>query len=159
MVEGARGTNNRDPGENVDPCGYVGNPFNPPCGERPDVQILIDRSIGDGSLQPCDIGPPPNATGGVPATESLEFGPGEAVTTALQDFACRFEVLTTSSGACTKDSFGDFSFLGSGTRKQFCYQVPQSSAFHLGKTVLAVQLRDTQGVLGPRQEIVIEVEP
>jgi hypothetical protein len=148
VIEGARGSSNRDPGENLVTAG----------SERPDAQVLFSRDIGDGSVTVCDNGPPPNPFGGVPGIDPPLFGPGADVTAALQDVACRFSIQRTSAEACTRDRFGQFSFLGTATRKQFCFAVPVTAAFPEGETVIAVQLVDTLGNLGPKREIVLRVE-
>lgn len=146
MVEGARGTSNRDPGEKLDVVGDV----------RPDLQMLVTNDIGDGSPLRCDVGPAPAASGGVPGFNPPLFGPGEDITLALQDIACRFSLHKTSSEACTKDSFGNFSYLGSGTRRQYCFAVSLNAAFPPGQTVVAVQLVDAIGNIGPIKEIVVD---
>lgn len=148
VIEGARGTSNRDPGENLLTVG----------SERPDVQVLVDRYIGDGSALICDSGPSPIPFGGVPGIDPPLFGPGADVTAALQDMACRFSIQKTSADACTRDRFGQFSFLGTATRKQFCFAVPVTAAFQDDDTVIAVQLVDTVGNVGPKREIVLRVK-
>ena len=61
--------------------------------------------------------------------------------------------------ACTRTTFGDFNYIGTGTRKQFCYQVPASGMFQVGDTAVSIQLRDLAGNLGPKKELVIRVLP
>lgn len=149
MIEGARGTSNRDPGENLIVDGTV----------RPDVQVLATNDLGDGSPLTCDIGPAPAPSGGVPGIDPPVFGPGQDVTAALQDIACRFSLHKTSAEACTKNDFGNFSYLGAGTRRQYCFAVSQNAAFPPGQTVIAVQLVDAVGNIGPIKEIVVDVPP
>jgi hypothetical protein len=156
VIEGRRGTSNINPGTNLFPSG----------SDRGDLQVLVSAPIGDpsdsagfGSTRVCDMGPPPTPFGGVPGINPPDFGPGQAVTDAIRDMECRFSIQETSAVACTRSKFGDFAYLGSGTRTQFCYQVPMTAAFQPGDTVVAIQLRDTAGNLGPRKEIVIRVEP
>jgi hypothetical protein len=148
-IEGSRGPSNRDPGERLLVSGAV----------RPDVQVLFSENLGDGSPQICDLGPPPAPFGGVPGFDPPVFGPSENVTSALQDMACRLSVQRTSSDACTRDRFGLFNFLGSGSRKQFCALIPLAAGFHLDDTIVAVQMVDTAGNLGPIKEIVVRVRP
>jgi len=145
VVEGARGTSNRDPGQNL----VVVD------DERPDVQVLFSNDLGDGSSTVCDKGPAPNPSGGVPGIDPAIFGPEAHVTQALQDVACRFSVHSTSAEACTRDGFGHFTYLGSGTRRQYCFAVSPNTMFVPGSTAIAVQLVDTQGNIGPVQEIVV----
>jgi hypothetical protein len=123
---------------------------------RPDPQILSAMPLGNGSTTVCDTGPPPEG-GGVPGVDPPDFRSGQDVTDALRDLMCRFSVQSTSSDACTFDRYGQFSFIAAATRRQFCFQVPQTVVFPAGDTVLAAQMRDTSGNLGPRKEIVIRV--
>jgi hypothetical protein len=148
-IEGARGTSNRDPGERILVTG----------AQRPDAQVLFSQPLGDGSPEICDIGPPPAPFGGVPGFDPPDFGPSASVTAALQDFSCRLTVERTSSDACTKDRFGVFNFLGQSTRKQFCVLIPLAAGFQFDDTIVAVQLVDTAGNLGPKKEIIVRVEP
>jgi hypothetical protein len=156
VIEARRGTSNLNPGTNRFPDG----------DNRGDVQVLLSRPTGDpgdpggfGSAAVCDMGPPPTPFGGVPGIDPPDFGPGEAVTKAIQDMACRFSVQETSSVACTKNSFGDFAYVGSGTRTQFCYQVPMTAEFQAGDTLVAIQLLDVAGNPGPVKELVVRVQP
>ena len=104
----------------------------------------------------CDTG---SSGGGVPGFDPPDFGPGQEVTDALRDLMCRFSVHNSSSGACTLSPYGDFSFMASETRMQYCFQVPWTVIFPPGDTVLAAQIQDTDGNLGPVKEIVIRVGP
>jgi hypothetical protein len=149
VVEGARGPSNLDPGSNTMPTG----------SDRGDLQVLVSQAIGNGSPQVCDRGPAPTPFGGVPGTNPTDFAPGQTVTNAIQDMACRFSIQETSQVACTRDRQGDFGYLGTGSRKQYCYQVPVTAEFQSGDTVVAIQLRDANLNVGPKKEIVIRVEP
>jgi hypothetical protein len=147
VLEGARGTSHKDPGTKLFPSDPTA---------RPDPQILSANSLGNGSTTVCDTGPPPEG-GGVPAVNPPDFRDGQDVTDALRDLMCRFSVQSTSETACTFDDYGLFSFISAGTTRQFCFQVPQTVVFPDGDTILAAQMRDTSGSLGPRKEIVIRV--
>ena len=156
VIEARRGTSNVNPGSNIFPSG----------SDRGDVQVLLSRPVGDpndptgfGSTAVCDMGPPPTPFGGVPGVDPPNFAPGDQITKAIQDLACRFSVQETSAVACTRTNFGDFAYRGAGTRTQFCYQVPMTAAFQEGDTVVAIQLRDLSGNLGPIKEIVVRVQP
>ncbi|MFN8642182.1 MAG: hypothetical protein U0802_11180 [Candidatus Binatia bacterium] len=156
VVEARRGASGVNPGSNLLPFG----------DDRGDVQVLLSRPIGDvndpvgfGSAAVCDMGPPPTPFGGVPGVDPPQFAPGDQITAAIQDMACRFSVQETSMVACTRGRFGDFAYLGSQTRTQFCYQVAMTAAFQPGDTVVAVQLRDLAGNIGPIKEIVVRVLP
>jgi hypothetical protein len=156
VIEGRRGASNLNPGTNLNPFG----------SDRGDLQVLLSMPIGDpgdpsgfGSTRVCDMGPPPTPFGGVPGINPPVFAPGQAVTDAIHDMQCRFSIQETTLVACTRSAFGDFAYRGSGTRTQFCYQVPMTAAFQPGDTVVAIQLRDVAGNLGPVKEIVVRVEP
>jgi hypothetical protein len=148
VLEGALGTSRRLPGANLFPSDPTA---------RPDPQILSTNPLGENpTTLVCDTGPPPEG-GGVPPINPPDFRAGQDVTDALRDLMCRFSVQTTSSDACTLDEYGQFSFISPDTKRQFCFQVPQTVVFPDGDTILAAQMRDTSGNLGPRQEIVIRV--
>jgi hypothetical protein len=157
VVEGQRGPTNLNPGLNVNPSG----------SDRGDLQILVSRSTGAvdepgfGSTAICDMGPPPLPFGGVPGVNPPVFLPGDAITHAIQDLECRFTAvpLNSVSGACTRKSNGDFAFINSQTRTQYCYQVPMTGAFQVGDTLVSVQLRDIGGNIGPTKEFIIRVLP
>jgi hypothetical protein len=123
--------------------------------QRPDLQILASRGLGlNPTTEVCDVGV---SGGGVPGFDPPIIGPGQDITDALTDLACRFEVNSSSSNACTVDQFGLFSFVSAQTLRQYCFQVTRSVAFPTGDTIVALQLRDSQGRLGPKREIVIRV--
>jgi hypothetical protein len=132
----------------------------PSGAERGDVQLLVSHSTGNGSATKCDMGPPPIPFGGVPGIDPPLFSPGQAITDAIQDMACRFTLQTESRFACTRTRSGDFGFVsctGANCATQFCYQVPLTGAFAVGDTEVALHLRDLAGNLGPKKEIVIRV--
>jgi hypothetical protein len=148
VLEARRGSSNRLPGTNL----YPSDP-----AQRPSLQILSERDLGENpTTTVCDTGPPPDG-GGVPGVTPPDFRPGQDVTDALTDMSCRFTVQTSPSSACTR-RFGDFEFLGGGTERQYCFQVPLTVVFPDGKTTVAAQVLDTSGNVGPRKEIVIEVK-
>jgi hypothetical protein len=151
VIEGRKGSSNLDPGTNIFPFG----------DDRGDVQVLFSRDIGDPGHPNliCDKGPDPIPFGGVPGINPPDFVPGTNVTQAIQDMACRFSIQEDTSVACTRNRFGAFAYLGSNSRKQFCYPVPQTTEFDIGDTIMAIQLRDVAGNLGPKTEIVVRVQP
>ena len=156
VAEAGPGTSRRQPGsEGVFSGGGIMG-ISDPSG-RPSVQVLPDRNLGDGTLKvDCRTNP----LGGVKAFPGrLTFPPDNDVTIGLIDMACRFELETTSTSACTRDRFGNYAFMSAGTTRQYCFQVPRVARFAIGDTVLALQFRDEGGNLGPRREIVIRVEP
>jgi hypothetical protein len=151
VIEGARGPSGRDPGQNIFPFGT----------DRGDVQVLFSRNIGNPGNPNliCDMGPAPLPFGGVPGINPPDFGPAANVTAAIQDMECRWSIQQTTDVACTRDQFGSFTYLGSGSRLQFCYPVQASTAFEVGDTIVAIQLRDVAGNLGPVTEFVVRVQP
>lgn len=121
---------------------------------RPSLQVISANNLGNGSLKiDCPLG----GVKGFP--NGLSFPPDQDVTTALIDMACRFEMISSGTGACTRDAFGAFAFMNHATTRQYCFQIPPPAQFPVGDTPVAVQFRDTAGNLGPRQEIVIRVAP
>lgn len=156
VVEAGLGTSLRAAGSEGVFNGRTVDPITHASG-RPSLQVLADRNLGNGTLQvDCRTMP----LGGVKSFPGRLHFPGDSdVTTGLTDMACRFELAASASTACTRNRNGDFAFLSAGTNRQYCFQVPEVAKFPIGDTVLAVQLRDTSGNLGPRQEIVVRVDP
>jgi hypothetical protein len=148
VIEGAPGASRLAPATNVLPSD----------GDRGDLQVLVSEDTGNGSPAKCDQGPPPTPFGGVPGINPPVFGSGTDVTNAIQDMACRFNVMPTAQGQqCTQLINGDFGYLGTGSSQQFCYSVPLTGAFHTGDTIVAIQLRDVAGNIGPEKDIVVRV--
>lgn len=125
---------------------------------RPDLQIVANRPLGNGSPAVCDRGlPPPQGTGGgIPAVADVDFDdPSPSLTDALNDFACRFAVQPSRGDACTLDARGNFDFVSRLSTIQFCNQVASIAAFPPGDTLLTVRLLDVAGAAGPPREIVV----
>src|SRR5262249_50187746 len=118
VIEARRGSNARNPGTFFPVTGFTDDP--PP--DRPSLQLETDRPLGVppkvGSTDVCDTGLPPSAGigGGIPAT--TDFGDGQFVTNALNDYACRFTFTNSSADACSRNANGNFAFLGLQTREQ-----------------------------------------
>lgn len=111
----------------------------------------LHRRLRHGSTAPLGIG------GGIPAVSPTNFGDGQFVTDALNDYACRFTFTNASSDACSRNANGNFSFLGSQTREQYCYNTDVIAAFPEGDTMVTVQVLDTSGVPGPTSRIIVRV--
>ncbi|MEO8604315.1 MAG: dockerin type I repeat-containing protein [bacterium] len=155
VVEAGPGTSLRQPGSEGVISGGDALPITH-TSNRPSLQVQASRNLGNGSLAvDCFANP---VIGGVKGFAAVDFAAGSDVTTGLTDMACRFELATGTTLACTRDRFGNFSFLGSGTSRQFCFQVKNADVFPLGDTVVAAQVRDTSGNLGPKLEFVVRVE-
>ena len=155
VVEAGLGTSNR----NVGSEGVFSNntivSISDPSG-KPSMMMLADHNLGDGSAKiDCRTLP----LGGVKGFPALDFNAGSSATTAMVDMACRFEFAQSTTLGCTKDRFGNFAFLNSSSTRQFCFQVGNVSEFPLGRTTVALQLRDTSGNIGPRYEFVVVVDP
>ncbi len=127
----------------------VGHDVQPSTG-RPDLQIETSSQLGDGSFDA-------RCARYVPDIDPPYFGPGSSVDAALRAFACGFLVSTTNATACTIGPFGNNAWVASGTQAQFCLQIEALRQFPPGQTRLTVQLRDADGNLGPRRQIVVQV--
>ena len=150
VVEGRPGTTRRNVGQSA---------FVEGGAALPDLQMIVDRDLGDGSAAICDADPP-NA-GGVPAAVPFAFDAPNAVA-AINDLGCRADSgggapqATGIRMACTR--LGRF-FLARESTTRFCVPVDHAWAFPTGDTTVAVRLRDVSGEVGPSREIVVRVEP
>lgn len=153
VIEGRPGSSGAQVGVNV-PDPIPGQPF------RPDLQLLADRPLGNGSAAVCDTNS--QTGGGVPGFGPSDFGPSQAVTDALVDLACRFTPFFPTS-PCTLNANGNEAVLTPGGlpsgSRQFCNIVSPLIGFPSGDTKLTVQLRDRSGNLGPRQSIIVRRSP
>lgn len=127
----------------------------------PDLQIVVSRPLGNGSLAVCDRGPAPDRLlGGVPAVDPPTFGGSQAASNAINDLSCRFDVRSDSSVACTRDPFQQVGiFVGQGSTVQFCSSpsVGTEIAFPPGDTILTARVRDVLGQPGHPVSIVVRV--
>ncbi len=134
-------------------------------GGTPDLQLLVSKPLGDGSLAVCDKAPP--TIGGIPATSPLQFSNAPAVVNAINDFGCRVndgtgvpEGRTVPSQACTmSDAPFGFGFVDETSLVQFCLPIARDWAFPTGDTIVAARVRDVDGRLSAEREIVIRVTP
>lgn len=138
---------NLQPGANLEP-GADG---------RPDLQVQVDRALGNGSAAVCDTGAPP-VGGGVPAVVPTRFDGGDgAVTAALNDLACRFETFDRAAPCTRTDVTGEGRFVDPTTDRQYCNIVASTAEFPPGDTLVTARLRDTGGNVGPTAQIVVRV--
>ncbi len=122
---------------------------------RPDLQILVDRPLGDGSAAVCDKSIP--KAGGVPGIETPGFPLEQPVSDAMNDLACRFRVFSEPDFACTQDRNGNFQYSSVASTVQFCTLVNDAIPFPPGDTIVTVRLRDTAGFVGPAAQIVVRI--
>ena len=153
VAQGRPGTNRQA----LDTCGLMGTGG---CGSgRAGVQILASRPLGNGSPAVCDTTPP--TIGGVPAPRpDLQFDGSQAVTDAINDLACRFDLHPATETACTLDELGNNAFVAPATldTRQYCTPVVGSElTFPSGITRLKLQIKDTSGTVGNQAEIAILV--
>jgi hypothetical protein len=127
--------------------------------DRPDIQLQVDRELGDGSTAVCDVVTmdPNTPAGGVPGISPPSYGPGQDITDAINDLGCRFD-FRNSSSPCTLDE-GGFSFVSPDSTAQFCTvgTIDVFWRFHVGDTRMTARWRDQSGVLGPARSIIVRV--
>jgi hypothetical protein len=116
---------------------------------RPDLEIISNRPLGNGDPRVCDSRRP--NIGGIPAAQS--FAETQAITDAINDFACRFETHNDNESACTVNANGDFAFVNPETTQQFCMAVARAWEFPVGDTILTVRVRDVKGNPGPPKQV------
>lgn len=124
---------------------FVHSPDDPAL--RPDIEIQVNRDLGDGSKAVCDRRKP--ELGGVPRVNPPNFDGGQAVADAMNDLGCRFETFQESEFSCTLNALGNYAFVKGDTTNQFCVIVAKSFAFPEGITEVRVRLKDVEGNPGP----------
>jgi hypothetical protein len=137
---------------------FNSDPTNPAV--LPDFQIVTSQPLGNGSTAVCDAGAS-EVVGGVPAVTPPVFGGSQAVSNAINDLSCRFDVRSASTVACTRDNFHVDGFVSPASRTQFCTTlgVGAEFAFPIGDTTLTARVLDNIGQPGPPANIVIRVLP
>jgi hypothetical protein len=151
VIEGKPGISNVENGRSI----YRYSADDPT--QRPDLEIEVDRPLGDGSPAVCDARRP--KIGGVPAIDPPSFAETETISATLNDLSCRFETFIESNASCTVNQYGDFEFLGKESKVQFCLVIARSWAFQSGDTLVSVRLRDTDGNPGPVSRFVLRYKP
>jgi len=128
----------------------------------PDLQVQVDRPIGDGSPAVCDNTPP--QLGGIPAIRPPSFAPLQTVADAINDLACRFvdgqgrTLGRPPDEACVRFPDGEFHFVTQDATVQFCWEaIPRPLPFPPGDTLLTARVRDRAGAVGPTASIVIRI--
>lgn len=151
IVEGKPGISNVENGRSI----YRYDADDPT--QRPDLEIQVDRDLGNGSVEVCDARRP--KIGGIPGIKPPSFAETAKVSAALNDFSCRFETFIESNASCSLNQYGDFEFMSAETKVQFCMVVARSWNFQSGDTLVSVRLRDTDGNPGPVQRFVLRYQP
>ena len=147
VIEGRAGFTRRPVGQGA----YV-----PGAAAAPDLQLIVDRALGDGSEAICDANPP--AAGGVPAAAPFAFDAPNALA-VMNDLGCRADngaampMSGANNGPCTRL----VNFLDKRSTARFCVPVDHAWAFPSGDTTVAVRLRDVSNEVGDAQEIVVRV--
>lgn len=151
VVEARPGPNNRAVGQTT---------VSDDASELPNLQLVVSRPLGNGSTDVCDDMPP--MIGGVPAVEPPRFDATTAP--AINDLGCRFNARTltsspTSVGPCTRNASGDYVFVDSTSRVQFCPSagIDTAIAFPPGDTRVTVRVSDVFGQPGLPASIIIRV--
>ncbi|HVN86939.1 MAG TPA: hypothetical protein VMW17_19070 [Candidatus Binatia bacterium] len=151
------------PGGNHKPLGISAFNYDPTDPTiRPDLQILVSRSLGMGSPGVCLT--EPGDPDGVPAIDPPDFSVTQDISNAMNDLGCRFNDgtgnplgRTDSIDACTLFSDGEFRFVDPRTTVQFCGRIAVPLSFPSGETVVTARLRDITDIVGPARQIVVRV--
>lgn len=147
VIEAKPGFSNLEPGRSI----FRYDPEDP--SKRPDVEVQVDRPLGDGSEEVCDARPP--KFGGIPAISPMDFSETKKIAAALNDMSCRFETFIESNASCTNAPNGDFAFINDETDVQFCMVVARKWRFPEGDTTVSVRVRDRDGNPGPVSKFVL----
>lgn len=154
IVEAATGPNGLVPGSLV----FASAPIDPT--DRPDIQVIVSRDLGDGNPVVCDTSD--GHFGGVPAAVPFTFSEDQRITDVINEMSCRIDggSRTRSGDACTQDPSGQgfgFAFVNAGTQIQFCVSPSAAWRFPVGETVVAARVRDRFGEPGEVREMVVRV--
>jgi hypothetical protein len=146
--------------------GHVGHPVGLEAfaeGGLPDLQVLVDRPLGNGSVAVCDLA---LDRGGVPATNPPVFASPAAIADAINDLGCRVNDGTgaprgriEASRACTRDDLGAAAFVHEETTTQFCLPIAGDWRLATGETVVVARVRDDSGAAGEPRELRVRVTP
>lgn len=152
IVEAAPGVSGRRVGERV----FDQAPADPL--DRPDIQVIVSRPLGDGSPVVCDNSG--SESGGVPAVEPFDFSQTQLATDVMAEMSCRIDggARTRSGDACTTgdEGFG-FAFINPIATAQFCIEPARAWAFPVGDTLVAARVLDVAGNPGPVREMVVRI--
>jgi hypothetical protein len=124
----------------------------------PDLQVRVNRPLGEGSTAVCDIGE--NDIGGV---APLEGGGDPEACDKFNDFGCHFidgfgnTLGRTCAEACVRSETAEFGCVMPDTTMQFCGLIDQKITFPSGDTLVTARVRDERGDLGPSAQIIVRV--
>lgn len=155
IVEARRGLSAADVGSRI----FATAP-SPPT-ERPDLQVIVSRPLGNGSVAVCDTAG--DVPGGVPAAEPFRFeGHDQRVTDVINEMSCRVDdgARTSNRDACTLSPRGDdfgYGFVDQASEAQFCIRIARAWVLPVGDTVIAVRVLDALGNPGEIREIIVRV--
>lgn len=141
VVEAKKGLSGYDVGRRV----FAHDPKDPRV--RPDLEIQVNRPLGDGSREICDRFRP--NIGGVPAIDPPSWAETQRISDTINDLACRFEIQIESQSACTLNRNGEWEYKSKDSEIQFCMMVAKAWNFPPGDTLVSVRLRDRAGNPGP----------
>lgn len=144
VIEAAPGPSSLPVGQDV----LNSAPENPAV--RPDLQVEVSRSLGDGNLAVC-------GEGGVPGVAPPHYSDEQVIANALNDLSCRFDVAGNPALACTVDQFGSPSFVDVRSRVQFCLPVSSLEAFPDALTIITARVLDIGGNPGDIAQMVLRV--
>lgn len=155
IVEAKPGPSRRPVGLNA----FRSDLFDP--NVRPDLEIIVSRALGNGSLDVCDDMLP--FIGGIPASTSFDLT--QNISNAINDLSCRFVDGSGLPGgrreaeACTVFGNGEFGFVVGATTVQFCALIAEPFGFPIGDTVVSARVRDSSGQPGPPASFVVRIVP
>jgi len=130
----------------------------------PDLHLLVDRDLGDGSPVVCDVDIENSIFGGIPGIDPPLFSGEANVVDAINDLGCRVNdgtgapVGRTAASPCTRDAFGNFTFADVRSTVQFCLPIARAWRYQEGETITAARVRSIDGAVSAVDEIVVRVE-
>jgi hypothetical protein len=136
-------------------------------GAPPDLQVQVNRALGDGSATVCDDGSgDPRLFGGVPGIDPPRLEDPDAIADALNDLGCRFvdgtgarSARRCNQEACVKFEDGEFRCADGTSEFEFCAPIPMPLQFPDGDTLVTVRARDIGGNLGAPAQLIVRVAP
>jgi hypothetical protein len=155
VVEAKPGPSRRPVGSNA----FRSDPSDP--AQRPDLEVIVSRPLGDGSAAVCDNMLP--EIGGVPASTGFDLT--QPISNAINDLACRFVNGSGTPGgrggseACVRGDDGDYHFVNGTSTVQFCALIAEPFGFPIGDTVVTVRAHDVSGSPGPAASFVVRIQP